>query len=280
MRIGIGMPNPIPSAPGHLFVDWARRAEERGFSSLATIDRIVYPTYDSLVTLTAAAAATERIGLMTNILLGPAYNPVLLAKQAASTDRISAGRLTLGMSVGGRADDYDAAGVPFADRGMLFDEGLEKVHEVWGPEHPVGPKPHDGKRVRIMIGGTSDAAVRRTVRWGIGWTAGGSSAERVAPFAERIRKAWRDAGREGEARIAALAYFGLGDTDEESSRYIHAYYAFIGQYAGGIDKAVLRSPDAVRAAVRRFEDAGVDELFFDPTVGDLAQVDLLADAVL
>ena len=79
--------------------------------------------------------------------------------------------------------------------------------------------------------------------------------------------------------IAALAFFGLGD-DEASSRYIHEYYAFTGGYAGAIDQAVLRSPDAVREAVTRFEDAGVDELLLDPTVADLAQVDLLADIVL
>src|SRR5688500_5442443 len=102
MRIGIGLPSTIPGAAGPLIPGWARRAEERGFSSLATIDRIVFPTYDSLVTHAAAAAVTDRIGLMTSILLAPAYNPVLLAKQAASIDRISSGRLTLGMSVGGR----------------------------------------------------------------------------------------------------------------------------------------------------------------------------------
>jgi alkanesulfonate monooxygenase SsuD/methylene tetrahydromethanopterin reductase-like flavin-dependent oxidoreductase (luciferase family) len=279
MRIGIGMPSTIPAAPGPLLADWARRAEERGFSTLATIDRVVYPTYDSIVTLTAAAAVTARIGLMTNILLGPAYNPVLLAKQAASVDRISSGRFTLGMSVGGRRDDFEATGQPFETRGKRFDDGLEEMHEVWGPDHPVGPKPHDGARVRIMFGGTSDAAVRRTVRWGRGWTAGGSGADRVAPFAERVRAAWRDAGREGEPAIAALAYYGLGE-DEVSSKYIHDYYAFTGGYEGGIDASVLRTPEAVREAVARFEDAGVDELLLDPTVADLAQVDLLADIAL
>ncbi|MFL6218751.1 MAG: LLM class flavin-dependent oxidoreductase, partial [Actinomycetes bacterium] len=71
MRIGIGLPNPVLDVPGRLVVAWARRAEERGFSSLATIDRIAYPSYDSLTVLTAAAAATERIGLLTNILLEP-----------------------------------------------------------------------------------------------------------------------------------------------------------------------------------------------------------------
>src|ERR1043165_22692 len=106
MDIGIGLPNTIPGTEGRTLVGWARRAEERGFSSLATIDRIAYPNYESLIALAAAAAVTERIGPKTNVLLGPTRNPVLLAKEAASVDHISGGRLTLGLAVGARADDF------------------------------------------------------------------------------------------------------------------------------------------------------------------------------
>src|SRR5688500_18035824 len=108
MQVGIGLPNPIPGTRGRLLVAWAKRAEARGFSSLATIDRIAYPSYESLISLAAAAAVTERIGLVTNILLGPTRDPVLLAKEAASVDQISDGRLTLGLGVGGREDDFVA----------------------------------------------------------------------------------------------------------------------------------------------------------------------------
>jgi alkanesulfonate monooxygenase SsuD/methylene tetrahydromethanopterin reductase-like flavin-dependent oxidoreductase (luciferase family) len=280
VRIGIGLPSTIPWCPGPLIVDWALRAEERGFASLATIDRIVYPSHDSLVAISAAAAATQRVDLMTNILLAPAYSPVLLAKQAASVDRISEGRFVLGMAPGARPDDFEAVGVAFHRRGRAFDDGLADMHEVWGAGHPVGPKPHDGERVRIMFGGTSDAAIRRTARWGRGWTAGGSAAEIVGPFADRVRTAWREAGRGGDPWIAALAYYSLGDNDAESSRYILDYYAYVGPHAQGIDSAVHRTPAAVKDAVAGFRDAGVDELFLDPTVPDLGQVDLLADSVL
>ena len=97
MQIGIGLPNTVLELPGRLLVDWAGRAEERGFSSLATIDRIAYPSYDSLTALTAAAAVTDRIGLLTNVLLEPLYQPVHLAKVTACLDQISEGRLTLGL---------------------------------------------------------------------------------------------------------------------------------------------------------------------------------------
>src|SRR3954447_26165195 len=106
MEIGIGLPNAVAGTDGRALVEWARRAEDAGFSSLGTIDRIAYPNYESLIALAAAAAVTERIGLVTSILLAPLRSAALLAKQAASIDNISGGRLTLGLAVGGRADDY------------------------------------------------------------------------------------------------------------------------------------------------------------------------------
>jgi alkanesulfonate monooxygenase SsuD/methylene tetrahydromethanopterin reductase-like flavin-dependent oxidoreductase (luciferase family) len=117
MKIGIGLPNPVPDTDGATLMEWARRAEGAGFSSLATIDRIVYPSYDSLISLAASAAVTEHIGLLTNILIAPLRDGVLLAKEAASVDRLSAGRLTLGLASGGRADDFVAVGESFESRG-------------------------------------------------------------------------------------------------------------------------------------------------------------------
>src|SRR2546425_6794236 len=110
MKIAIGIPNSIPGADGRLLLEWARRAERLGFSSLATIGRIAYPSSEELVVLAAAAGVTERIGLFTNILLGPTRDPALLAKQAATLDQVSAGRLVLGVGVGGRPDDFETTG--------------------------------------------------------------------------------------------------------------------------------------------------------------------------
>src|SRR2546430_633373 len=172
MDIGIGLPNPIPGIRGDLLVEWSRRAEDRGFSSLATIDRIAYPSYESLVTLSAAAGATERIGLLTNVLLGPTRNAVLLAKVAASVDQISNGRLTLGAAVGAREDDFLATGQDFSTRGRRWDEALEVMHRAWkgelvaGARRPVCPTPTNGWGVPILVGGTSPAALARTARWG------------------------------------------------------------------------------------------------------------------
>jgi probable F420-dependent oxidoreductase len=287
MRIGIGLPSTIPGTPGLLLVDWARRAEERGFTSLATLDRIAYPSYESLTALAAAAAVTDRIELLTNILLAPTRNPVMLAKEAASVDQVSGGRLTLGLAVGSREDDFAAAEQDFATRGRRFDRDLEAMHAAWrgepvgGSPAAAGPRPvHDGK-IPILIGGTSDRAIERAVKWGVGWTAGGSGADQVGGFSQRVRTAWKDAGRPGQPKIVALAYYSMQEERADESRAnLHDYYAYLGEWAEKIADGTPRGRDAVREAVPRFEDAGVDELVLDPTVADLRELDLLADAVL
>lgn len=135
--------------------------------------------------------------------------------------------------------------------------------------------------VPILIGGTSEAAVRRVVEFGTGWTAGGTPPQMVAPFAERVRSAWMDAGREGSPRIVALNYFALGDTAERSRGYLLDYYGFLGpETAEMIAGSAHRSPEAVTEAIAGFAAAGVDELILGPTVADPDQVDLLAEVAL
>ena len=103
----------------------------------------------------------------------------------------------------------------------------------------------------------------------------------VAPFTERIRAAWRDAGREGSPRIVALNYFGLGDTEEQSWASLLDYYRILGpETAEMFASSAHRSPQAIRDVIAGFAEVGVDELVLDPTVPDPAQVDLLAEVAL
>src|SRR5882724_8771483 len=131
MDVGIGLPNAVPGTEGGILVDWARQADEAGFSTLGTIGRLVYPTYEELIALTAAAAVTSRIRLTTSVLLAPLYtNTALLAKQAASLDRLSGGRLVLGLGLGGRDDDFAASGVPMKNRGHRLEQKLAEMKAI------------------------------------------------------------------------------------------------------------------------------------------------------
>src|SRR3954470_24722774 len=169
MEIGIGLPSTIPGVEGRTLLEFARRAETAGFSTLGTIDRLVYGNYEPLMALAGAAAVTERIGLTTAILIAPyRANTALLAKQVATLDQLSAGRLTLGIAVGGREDDYEASHVDFGRRGRMFDAQLDELQRLWGGEPrgyagSVGPaRVHEGGPP-LLMGGTSHAAIRRTV---------------------------------------------------------------------------------------------------------------------
>jgi alkanesulfonate monooxygenase SsuD/methylene tetrahydromethanopterin reductase-like flavin-dependent oxidoreductase (luciferase family) len=287
VKIGIGLPNTTPGATGELMVEWSRVAEERGFSCLATIDRIAYPNFDSLVSLAAAGAVTERIGLFTNVLLAPTRSTALLAKEAVSVDQISRGRLTLGLGVGTRPDDYELAGMEFHDRGKRFEQQIADLKSVFdgsplpGFEGHVAPEPARPGGPPLIMGGMSDIALRRTVEHCAGWTAGGAPPEAVLPFAQRVRDAWKEAGRDGEPYIYALSYFGLGDDHVDVSKdSILSYYAYFGGGEVGFAESIPRTADAIREAQRKYEDAGVDEVVWDPTVPDIDQVEMLADAAL
>ncbi len=161
MKVGVGLPSTIPGVDRDSLLTWARKAEERGFSTLGTIDRVVYGNYESLIALAAAAAVTERIRLTTDILLGPLRgNGAMLAKQAATIDSLSNGRLTLGIAVGLREDDYAATATPFDERGKVFDAQLAEMRrDLEGARSTVRPVP-SGRRPRAPTGPSSSSAAR------------------------------------------------------------------------------------------------------------------------
>jgi alkanesulfonate monooxygenase SsuD/methylene tetrahydromethanopterin reductase-like flavin-dependent oxidoreductase (luciferase family) len=264
-------------------VEWARRAEAAGFSSLGTIDRIAYANYESLIALTAAAAVTERIRLVTDILIAPLRaNTALFAKQTATIDHLSGGRLVLGLAPGGREDDYTLGGVDFHRRGRLFDEQLEALPRLWAGEGGLGPAPASpGGRPGLLIGGANEKAYARAARHGDGWTAGGAGPEAFGQAREAVRAAWKDAGRDGEPRTMALFYFALGDDPEGAARAsLGGYYSFLGDYADMIVQGAVKDADGLRSVVAGYEQAGADEVICFPASADPAQVDLLAAAVL
>ena len=286
MKVGIGLPTAIPGVEREQLLDWARRADAAGFSSLGTLDRLVYPNLEPLVALGAAAAVTERIGLMTAVLLLPyRQNAALVAKQAATVHALSGGRLALGVGLGSRDDDFEASGVPLRGRGKRANEMLAQIRRLWAGDEVgyaggVGPDVRDDPP-ELLVGGLSDAAFRRAAAYADGWILGAASPGRYAELAEKVDAAWRERGREGRPRRVAITYFALGDDPEgDTRRSIGHYYSFAQEYAETVVQVTAKGEDGVRERLEHFRGTDLDELVMFPSSADPEQVDLLAGVAL
>jgi len=284
--IGIGLPNTVPGTEGRTLVDWAKLAEEAGFSTLGTIGRLVYPNYEELIALSAAAAVTSRIRLTTGVLLAPIYtNTALLAEQTASLDRLSGGRLVLGLGLGGRDDDFAASGVSTQGRGRRLEEQVAMMKRVWSGEEfgyagGIGPEPVRDGGPEIILGGATEASFRRAARIADGWIMGGGTPEMFAQGAAAVDQAWKDAGRTDRPRKLTLAYYGLGpEARSQAEGYLLHYYGWLGDFASQIAAGAAVSPEMVRGYAAAFEASGCDEIIFVPTSSRLDQISLLAEAV-
>ncbi|GAA3601288.1 LLM class flavin-dependent oxidoreductase [Kineosporia mesophila] len=284
MKIGIGIPNQVRNVRAELIPGWARTAEEAGFSTLGTVGRLAYPGVMDTVALAAAAATTSTIGLFSNVLLGPVWPPTLLAKELAGIDAISSGRLTLGVGLGGRPDDFVADGYGPRGTGKRLDADIEVYRSVWNGD-PVGGGTNPGvtsahRQIPLIIGGNVEATFARVARVGEGFVGGSVPAAMIAPSFDGVRAAWKDAGREGSPRLVAIAYFALGD-GEAGRANVHDYYSAHGSdLAGFIAGTVSTSAEAVRTVVDEFAAIGADELILNPATDDPDDISRLADLVL
>jgi alkanesulfonate monooxygenase SsuD/methylene tetrahydromethanopterin reductase-like flavin-dependent oxidoreductase (luciferase family) len=286
MQIGIGLPATIPGVPAPDLLEWARHADAGPFSSLGIIDRLVYGNYEPLLTLAAVAGITHRIRLMPSVLLAPLRSAALLAKEAATLDALSGGRLTLGLGVGSRELDFQAAGTAFAVRGRRFDAQLATMRRVWAGEAmsdeigPIGPAPAQAGGPPLLIGGFGPAALRRVAQWGDGFIGTVVDPATANQLYAQVLGAWQAAGRSGRPRFVMGLYYALGpDGAERGGAYLQDYYAFAPQMAPLIAGSVLATPAAISEAIRAYGDVGVDEINFWPTIADIDQVHRLEDVV-
>jgi alkanesulfonate monooxygenase SsuD/methylene tetrahydromethanopterin reductase-like flavin-dependent oxidoreductase (luciferase family) len=234
MEIGIGLPNAVPGTRGNELVEWARAADGAGFSSLGTIDRIVYPNYEPLAALAAAAAVTQRIRLATTVILGPLrQNAALLAKQALTIDAVAGGgRFVLGIAIGAREDDYEVSHVSMKERGAWLDKALSEIRGIWTGDGEaqarIGPRPGNGGP-SLMVGGGVAASFDRAARHGDGWIMTGATPDLFRESMPKLAEAWERHGREGESRKMTLAYYSLGpDAERNAQAYLGDYYAWLG----------------------------------------------------
>ncbi|HEX5202358.1 MAG TPA: LLM class flavin-dependent oxidoreductase [Actinoplanes sp.] len=276
MEFGLGLPINDPAC----LLEWARRAEDCGFGTIAVLDRLAYDNPEPLTALAVLAGATSTIRLQTEVLLGPLRATALLAKQVSTLHRMSAGRFVLGIGIGGRADDHAAAGTPINRRGRMLDEQLGALREIWRGEPYRGARigPRLEKAPEVLIGGFAPAALRRVAAHADGFVCAAPAAW-AGGLIDAVREQWAGAGRAGRPRIVCQVNVAAGppETVERARRAAAGYYAFTGREGWG---EPLSDPGRIAAAVAEYRELGADEVVLYCYGDDPRQVERLARMVL
>ncbi len=278
MKIGIGSPASVPWVKAQDIMKWARLADAGPFSSMGIIDRLVYQNYDPLIALTAAAAVTTRIRLMTTVLLAPLRDPAILAKQAASLDVLSGGRFTLGLGVGSREDDYRAAQADFEHRGTTLTKMVQRMKRIWNGQPLeegmaiVGPLPVQKGGPELLLGAYTEKGASRVGRLADGYISGGGvDPQRSRVIYQVALDSWQKAGRPGQPRYVGAFYVALGSDEivDKGKEYMQSYY--------GPGRSLQSSPQAIIDLIHAYADIGMDEVILWAAVPDPDQVARFAD---
>jgi alkanesulfonate monooxygenase SsuD/methylene tetrahydromethanopterin reductase-like flavin-dependent oxidoreductase (luciferase family) len=282
VRIGIGLPAAVPGADMTTLAQWAADSEQAGFAAVGVIDRLVYDNLDPLIALAAAAARTRRVELVTTVLsVGWRNHPILVAKQLASVEQVSGGRLTAGLGLGGWPEDYAASQVLLEGKAGSWASTLTAMRQVWAGElrGKGGPTPRlpEG-RPALLFGGLVPAAYRRAATEGRGWVAPLFGLPALQQGAAGVREAWAAAGRPGQPRIATGRYFSLGeDADAVADDYIRHYYG--DDYFAAARADTLTTVERLRAELAALEAAGTTDVLLYPASSRPEQIGLLAEAL-
>ncbi|MBW8485860.1 LLM class flavin-dependent oxidoreductase [Actinomadura parmotrematis] len=277
--IGVLLPNGVPGCSGETLRTWITEIDDGPFSSLGVADRYVYVNHEIMMTLAAAAALTRRVRLLSAALLSPLRPTPLFAKQAATLALLAPGRVTLGVAIGNRTNDYEAAGIPWERRGRILDEqlaALEDLRDLKGEDNRVGP---ELGALEVLIGGASDPALRRLVAHGDGLVSGGLRPEVFAFEAFATVKAWEGAGRTGRPRLVASTWYASSEKTDDLAAARLASYLKHGGPPEHVISGIARGRDGIEAAVRGYRDQGADEVVFFPLLDDPAELDWLAGVV-
>jgi alkanesulfonate monooxygenase SsuD/methylene tetrahydromethanopterin reductase-like flavin-dependent oxidoreductase (luciferase family) len=293
MRIGMNLPVMVPGLDRRTVLEWCRRIDTGPFSTLAAGERITFPNPEILVTLSLAAGVTERVKLAFTVVVLPLHHSaVLLAKQIATLDVLSGGRVVLGVGVGARVEDYRAADARF-DRKRLrrMEQQVALMRRVWrgesvveGALRPVEPLPLQPGGPELWAGALAADSIRRAAAWadGICGFSFGPSTDEVALAWETARQAWREAGRERPPQLIAGCWFALGcNARAQLDEYLHRYLAFMGPDVARQLAPMVRThtPAALRQVVAALAALGTDELLLVPTTADPDELARVADAL-
>ncbi|MGP0032707.1 MAG: LLM class flavin-dependent oxidoreductase [Acidimicrobiales bacterium] len=291
MELAMTLPTMLPHGR-HEMVAWCQAIDDGPWSSLAVPERVTFTSHSLTVQLAAAAALTGRVRLWSTIIVLPAHNAVQVAKDMATVDRLSEGRLTVGVGVGGREQDYRALGVDFSHRWQRMDDQVHEMRRIWSGEppfvgaSPVGPPPVQAGGPPLVAGVMGPKALARAARWASGVDDGSATVavDVIALRAQRdkVVAAWHAAGRADLPHFSASLWYALGpESKDQLSRYVFDYMKIFGesfarQFAAS---ATAHTPRALREAVDGARAAGCDELFLVPTSADPDELERSRDAL-
>ncbi|OBC12488.1 luciferase [Mycobacterium sp. 852013-50091_SCH5140682] len=287
------MPVMEPGLDAALLKSWAKTVDEGPFSSLCWGERIAFDNPDSLTLLGALAAWTDRVRLVTTVIVPQLHDPVLCAKALATGDVLSGGRLTVGIGIGGRHEDYHAVGADpktQTRRGMA--ERTEIMRRVWAGEKitdsvlPVGPAPVRAGGPPLLVGTVGPRTVRDAASWadGLAGITMDLDTGKQKELFDVARDAWTQAGKP-PPHLATSFWFAIGPADaarDQIRRHLRRYMNWIpAEYVDAIAPTTGWSgaQDELADTLRRFVAIGTDEVHLIPTSSDLDQVHRVAEVV-
>jgi len=276
MEIGVSLPTMAPNYTRATTVEWSRGIDAGPFSSISAGERITFRNQEMLVVNAAAAALTERVRIFVNLVVLPYHAPVLAAKEIATLDVLSGGRVTLGVGIGGREHDYIAAGFPFERRHSRLDEGVAELRRIWaGGEpfeggDPVGPACIQDGGPPILAGAMGPKALARAAKWADGVSGFSIDAEGagMAAAARAAEQAWATEGRDTAPRKVSGCFAVLGTEDNQTALQSFTY-DYLEIFGKGIaramaDAAPVWTPERLSQVLDDAEAAGVDEFILVP----------------
>ena len=285
-------------------VEYGEKVEALGYDSLWVWDHILlgvepnFPIMDSLTTLTTIAARTKRIKLGTGILVLPLRNPVALAKQLATMDQFSNGRLIMGMASGWYKREFDALGIPFEKRGKLMDENLEILNRLWTEEKVDGkymahnisaavmyPKPAQKPRMPLLIGGYVDRVLARAGVSGDGWLTYFYEPKNFTKSWNKVRAAAKEAGKDPDKLLNASQLPIMVGKSKEAVQpdmldWLNKEWDFPANSDCSRESAIMGSVDDCVAQLKEHLAVGVQKIIFVPYKYQADQVEIIAREII